>query len=218
MLLPFRMTDRQEKDRSEPYPCMDRPCGCASAQQCWKKCCCFTNQQKIAWAKRAGVKVPEFVAQAAAVESSRTNIAVRPRCSRCTSTQQIDGKLSRAITRRKGEVCGPSPKSDSCRPSVSNSPVVKNAESASAETDRNVRTTAEQREVRSARSGSRYLCGISALECQGLTSLWQILSMTLLSESDAPKVCGTGLSTGVPTYDPVICSCEWPPPEPPPRI
>jgi len=50
-----------EKDRSEPFPCQDRPCGCRSAQQCWKKCCCFTNEQKLAWAKKNRVKVPDVV-------------------------------------------------------------------------------------------------------------------------------------------------------------
>jgi hypothetical protein len=28
------------KDRSTPFPCMNRPCGCVSAEQCRKKCCC----------------------------------------------------------------------------------------------------------------------------------------------------------------------------------
>ncbi|WP_437223390.1 hypothetical protein SH661x_003198 [Planctomicrobium sp. SH661] len=50
-----------EKDRSEPFPCADRPCGCRSAQQCWKKCCCFTHEQKLAWARKNRVKVPELV-------------------------------------------------------------------------------------------------------------------------------------------------------------
>lgn len=50
-----------EKDHSEPFPCQHRACGCRSAKQCWKKCCCFTNEQKVAWAKKNGVKVPAEV-------------------------------------------------------------------------------------------------------------------------------------------------------------
>lgn len=54
-----------DKDLSEPFPCQNRPCGCQSAAQCWKKCCCFTDTQKVAWAKANNVKVPDFVLVAA---------------------------------------------------------------------------------------------------------------------------------------------------------
>ncbi|QDU98833.1 hypothetical protein Pla8534_67440 [Lignipirellula cremea] len=57
------------KDRSAPFPCQDRPCGCGSAEQCWRKCCCFSHAQKLAWAKSHGVTPPDFVVQAAAAES-----------------------------------------------------------------------------------------------------------------------------------------------------
>jgi hypothetical protein len=53
------------KDRSRPYPCQDRPCGCVSADECWHHCCCFTNKQKVAWAHEHGVTPPDFVIAAA---------------------------------------------------------------------------------------------------------------------------------------------------------
>lgn len=62
----------QEKDSSEPFPCQNRPCGCQSAEQCWRKCCCFDNTQKIAWAKANNVKVPDYVLAAAKKESQKT--------------------------------------------------------------------------------------------------------------------------------------------------
>jgi hypothetical protein len=62
-----------EKDSSEPFPCQNRPCGCRSADQCWKKCCCFNNAQKVAWAKSNNVKVPEFVLVAAKKENGATD-------------------------------------------------------------------------------------------------------------------------------------------------
>jgi hypothetical protein len=58
-----------EKDQSEPFPCQNRPCGCRSAEECWKKCCCFTDTQKVAWAKVNKVKLPDFVFAAAKKES-----------------------------------------------------------------------------------------------------------------------------------------------------
>ena len=62
----------QEKDSSEPFPCQNRPCGCRSAEQCWKKCCCFDNDQKIAWAKANNVKVPGYVLAAAKKEAKKS--------------------------------------------------------------------------------------------------------------------------------------------------
>lgn len=58
-----------KKDPSAPFPCQNRPCGCKTAEQCWKKCCCFTNAQKMAWVKSRGVKVPQYVVVAARSES-----------------------------------------------------------------------------------------------------------------------------------------------------
>lgn len=58
------------KDHSRPYPCQDHPCGCASADECWRHCCCMTNKQKVAWAQQHGVTPPDFVVAAAAKEEA----------------------------------------------------------------------------------------------------------------------------------------------------
>ena len=65
------------KDRSELYPCRDRPCGCGSAAQCWTGCCCFTNAQKVAWAEANGVTLPAFVRAAAKREAADSEIPAR---------------------------------------------------------------------------------------------------------------------------------------------
>jgi hypothetical protein len=56
------------KDRSRPFPCQDRQCGCQNAEQCWRGCCCFTNREKLAWAKANVVTPPDYVATAAEQE------------------------------------------------------------------------------------------------------------------------------------------------------
>lgn len=71
-----------EKDPSRPFPCQNRPCGCRSAEQCWKNCCCFTNAQKLAWARTHGVKPPAFVIAAAATEKS-AKVRVAGGCEKC---------------------------------------------------------------------------------------------------------------------------------------
>jgi hypothetical protein len=53
------------KDTSVPFPCMHRKCGCRNAAACWNSCCCHTNAQKLAWAKKHGVQAPGFVVAAA---------------------------------------------------------------------------------------------------------------------------------------------------------
>lgn len=37
------------KDLSAPFPCQYRRCGCVSAEQCLRKCCCFSEHEKQAW-------------------------------------------------------------------------------------------------------------------------------------------------------------------------
>ncbi len=43
------------KDCTTPFPCMNKPCGCMSAKQCFQKCCCHTPDETLAWAQRHGV-------------------------------------------------------------------------------------------------------------------------------------------------------------------
>ena len=40
------------KDRTKPFPCMNKPCGCLSAKQCFQKCCCHTPAETLAWAEQ----------------------------------------------------------------------------------------------------------------------------------------------------------------------
>jgi hypothetical protein len=67
--LGFPAPRRVAKDRSKPFPCQDRACGCMNAASCWKSCCCHTNAQKVAWAKQHGVTPPAFVVAAAKREA-----------------------------------------------------------------------------------------------------------------------------------------------------
>jgi hypothetical protein len=44
------------------YPCASRGCGCGSADECWKgDCCCFTLEEKLAWADERGIEPPAHV-------------------------------------------------------------------------------------------------------------------------------------------------------------
>ena len=59
------------KDRSRPFPCMDKPCGCASAEQCFANCCCSTPRERLAWARSHRVE-PAVVASLERLNSHET--------------------------------------------------------------------------------------------------------------------------------------------------
>jgi hypothetical protein len=48
------------KNHSTPFPCMDSPCGCKDAEQCWRHCCCHTLAERLAWARENGVTPPDY--------------------------------------------------------------------------------------------------------------------------------------------------------------
>jgi hypothetical protein len=48
--------ERGQKDRSVPFPCMDSPCGCDTAEQCYTNCCCHTPTERLAWARARGLE------------------------------------------------------------------------------------------------------------------------------------------------------------------
>jgi hypothetical protein len=54
------------KDRSQPFPCMDHACGCRSAEECWRHCCCYTPEEKLAWAHAYGIEPPAYAERPAA--------------------------------------------------------------------------------------------------------------------------------------------------------
>jgi hypothetical protein len=70
------------KDRSQPFPCMDKPCGCATAEQCFSSCCCNTPAELLAWA-RAMKADPGVVA--ALVRRATTSAPAAERC--CAAAQ-----------------------------------------------------------------------------------------------------------------------------------
>lgn len=94
--------------RSKPYPCQHHQCGCHSADQCWRSCCCMTMQQKLAWARKHGVTPPDFVLAAAQPEADQTRPAgccatlpqvshrtplSKPACGSCCAQSSSGGAL-----------------------------------------------------------------------------------------------------------------------------
>jgi len=69
-----------------PYPCQSRPCGCLTAEQCWAgDCCCFSIEEKLAWAEANGVEPPEHVRPL--VESRKAGPAPPKKKSCCSEAE-----------------------------------------------------------------------------------------------------------------------------------
>jgi hypothetical protein len=58
--IPLPISVFVHKDSSQPFPCQDHPCGCQTAEQCWSHCCCFTPEERWAWAKAHNVEPPAY--------------------------------------------------------------------------------------------------------------------------------------------------------------
>lgn len=58
-----------QKDASVAFPCQTRGCGCKNADQCWSSCCCFSDSEKLAWAKANGVTPPDWFRKKMASET-----------------------------------------------------------------------------------------------------------------------------------------------------
>ena len=59
-----------------PFPCQGHRCGCQSAEQCWANCCCFTPEQRMAWAREHLVEPPAELVAAVADDDHDEHAAV----------------------------------------------------------------------------------------------------------------------------------------------
>jgi len=77
------------KDRSRPFPCMDRPCGCATAEQCFTSCCCNTPAETLAWATAHRVEPAVLAALERRVAGDRPAVVKATKSSCCSSTAPV---------------------------------------------------------------------------------------------------------------------------------
>lgn len=152
----------QAKDRSQPFPCMDRPCGCKSASACWTSCCCTTPEERLHWAHEHGVEPPSGLLAAVSPKTSSpqtSNPESQPARACCAIRSQHDDE-------HVGAYAAPRANSHRCQHDHCTSPQpVAFCEQPGA--------TAEHRRDASADD----FVVISAMrECQGLSPLWSALS------------------------------------------
>lgn len=59
----FPLPRPAQKDHRQPFPCQDHPCGCQTAEQCWRHCCCFSPEERFAWAEARQIEPPAYAEQ-----------------------------------------------------------------------------------------------------------------------------------------------------------
>ncbi len=86
------------KDRSRPFPCMNKPCGCASAEQCFTNCCCHSPAERLAWARARGCEasVRAALARAATPEPRLEKAASCCAAKSACCAQQADCSAAKA--------------------------------------------------------------------------------------------------------------------------
>jgi hypothetical protein len=195
---------QSQKDSSERFPCQNRPCGCRSADQCWKKCCCFTNTQKVAWAKANCVAIPDYVIVAANSEKCSQD-EKQPNSKTCCSSKRRSSAKSKMAT------CSDPPVSlaECCSGKVADAPT--------SDDPRN------EVVIESAKSTPnvnpwKWVLAFKVAECEGVSTCWFCLPATVLPEP--PQVLSAEDS------QPDFCiapserlhSSTQKPPLPPPRL
>jgi len=192
--LPVASRSSIEKDQSTPYPCQNRPCGCRSAEACWKSCCCFTNREKLAWAEANRVVPPTYVIAAAAKESADAVC----KSGGCCSKQKPAVLQEIVVTDLKAKrCCSSSNHSDSHSGKVSNSKTVS-------------KTSDEEDET-------VFVIGVLVQKCQGQGLFWNSLPWAILSEVQAIVTSAEPVLWARPTSM-LVPARAVEPPEPPPRV
>jgi hypothetical protein len=134
------------KDTSQPYPCMDHPCGCRSAEDCWRHCCCLTIEERWAWARAHNVTPPAY--------------AERPAGAGWRSTPLREQAGTEAGAECRSCCHQAEPAAYSC---CNSSPACACCEDHPAP---------QQPETSPAATGPRWVLTIAALRCQGLATFW----------------------------------------------
>jgi hypothetical protein len=155
--MPLPLSNRLAKS-GELFPCAASKCGCDSAERCWRSCCCHTLAERLAWARRHGVRPPEY-----ALAKARTAGLHIGWLADSSHVDQEPGKCCNA-TAGTG-------KPNSCRMTLT---------SASPRTN-DPAFCKDQKDDPTAPAGSTSLVAWRALKCRGQSMNWLVVTPTLIA-------------------------------------
>ncbi|MBP3954416.1 hypothetical protein J8F10_03815 [Gemmata sp. G18] len=113
----FPLLGSSPKKGDVPFPCQSRPCGCLTADECWKgDCCCFTLEEKLHWAGENGIVPPAHVRPLVEARKARPAPPLKKKkscCSEAASPPEVPGACA-AETVADCSQCAAKPSSN-CR-------------------------------------------------------------------------------------------------------
>jgi hypothetical protein len=193
------------KDASEPFPCQNHPCGCQTAEQCWRHCCCFTAEERWAWARAHGVEPPAYAEKPS--EGRAATVRERECCRSLTvaahpspagwNTAKLRDRATQNTEQAAKSCCRTSAKRSACCQTTSDHP-------------------AKQPPAKSGRV--RWGTVLAAWQCQGGTTLWVSVGAVLPVfpppewHPDWPPPSHLALTNAI------ACSVPRTPLAPPPRL
>jgi hypothetical protein len=139
----FPLPRLPQKDHTQPFPCQDHPCGCQTAEQCWRHCCCFSPEERFAWAAAHHIEPPSYAERPAAGGWHTVRLRDQVVCAHCSDRQGRPAQES---------CCAKQHPEDSCRAQESR-PSAHGA-----------KPTVPARVP--------WLLGMRAMSCQGASNVW----------------------------------------------
>ncbi len=173
----------------QAFPCQGHGCGCHTAQQCWEGCCCFTDGQKLAWAKANDAAPPKFLlARMAATKTAAPSVMAS--AGGCCAN---DARSAGCETAGGGQTCAAAPHAASCCDDGASPAVPPN------------------------RPTLRLVVGIESLKCRGVGANWLTLG-DFVPLTAPPSWCPDQVAAPI-DGAPLSLSLDlsFPPPAPPPR-
>jgi hypothetical protein len=163
------------------YPCQGHACGCETSAECWKgDCCCFTLEQKLAWAETKGLEPPAHVRPLleSRKQTGRTHHSSSC-CSGTSSTADVPTDSIDQLDRFLNEASSDAERA--CKACDGTSKDCSHDDSTYRSAESEAKTL----------SGIRWIVGLFAQKCRGAgpTGLLQlqVTGMPPLSEPEAPQ-------------------------------
>ena len=199
------------KDRSRPFPCMDKPCGCATAEQCFTACCCHTPAERLAWARAHGLE-PAVLASLAA------RVARRDAAGATSATPQ-EGCCATAAAPSRPSCCAASAAVTDAAEEVCRDYQSLAADHADADraAERGAAAGREHHEEPQPRVASLRIVLRALLACGGLAAEWFALGGGGLPPPRVEFVPGAGRDEPLVAADETPFRLAAPPAAPPPR-
>lgn len=212
--LPLSSLNRKKPTDGVPYPCQSRPCGCLTAKQCWQgDCCCFTLEEKLAWAEANGVEPPEHVRPL--VESRRSRPAPLKRKSCCSGTESASALSVKA----QPTCCEKRKPGATCCNNQSPCEATADAECPQCASKAKSNCCEKKAKLLHKQSSVRWVVGIFAQKCRGDGPIgWLKLELLTLPAPASATLADQPSVDIIPLHDQFAMSVPHSPPTPPPRF